>query len=108
MRIIKAIHASKSRAVSGRACLPVCLPALFQAALFCATALDYVNNVDPAILTKEGAVNIPSPGVCVYTWRAYHRCGIGHGSFKTRGRGNSGNLEAAAQSTDVEDEPVSW
>jgi hypothetical protein len=41
------------------------LPALFQAALFRATALDYVNNVDAAILTKEGAVNIPSPGVCV-------------------------------------------
>ena len=33
--------------------------------LNCATALDCVNDVDPAILTKEGAVNLPSPGVCV-------------------------------------------
>ena len=35
------------------------------AILNCALALDCVNDVDPEIPTKEGAVNIPSPGVCV-------------------------------------------
>ena len=34
------------------------------ALLNCAIALDCVN-VDPEIPTKEGAVNIPSPGVCI-------------------------------------------